>query len=94
MRTPKSVRKADLKKNWIIESKDATVEFGNITIFTNQIKYESGEVARVIAVYKTGAQRCPWEDNYEEDIENYEFDNANEANEKFLELVRKYHKNA
>jgi hypothetical protein len=34
----------------------------------------------------------PWDDKYEEDIENYEFKDAEQANRKYIELVKRYSK--
>lgn len=92
MRTPKSVRKADAKKNTIIDSKKIEKVIGNITILASQVFWGDNSITRSISVYHTGAIRTPWDDGYEEDIEQYNFESSEEANRKYVELVRKYTK--
>ena len=92
MRTPKSVRRADAKRNSIIDSKSVEKVIGNITIMASQTLWGDNRTSRTICVYHTGACRTPWEENYEEDIESYEFKNADEANRKYVELVKRYSK--
>lgn len=90
MRTPKNIRRADAKKNAIKDSKRIEKVIGNITILASQVVWGDDSITRTINVYHTGAIRAPWENGYEQDIESYEFRNANDANRKFLELVKRY----
>lgn len=90
MRTPKNVRKADAKKNAIIDSKKIEKVIGNITILASQVLWGDNSITRSINVYHTGAIRTPWDDGYEQDIESYEFRDANDANRKFIELIKRY----
>lgn len=92
MRTPKSVRIADAKRNQIIDSKFSEKVIGDITIMTSQTVWGNNSITRTICVYHTGACRMPWEANYEEDIESYEFKDAEQANRKYVELVKRYSK--
>lgn len=92
MRTPKSVRISDAKRNSIIDSKSSEKVIGDITIMTSQTVWGNNSITRTICVYRTGACRMPWEANYEEDIESYEFKDAEQANRKYIELVRRYSK--
>lgn len=92
MRTPKSVRKADAKKNRIIDEKKNEKVIGDITILASQTLWGDNTTSRTICVYRTGAVREPWENGYEEDIEKYEFKDAKEANRKYMEIIRRYSK--
>ena len=92
MRTPKSVRRADAKKNRVIDEKRSEKVIGDITILASQVVWGDNTTTRHICVYRTGAVREPWEDGYEEDIEEYEFKDAGEANKKYMEIVRRYSK--
>ena len=92
MRTPKSVRKADAKRNQILDNKSSKKVIGDVTIMTSQTMWGDNSITRTICVYRTDACRMPWEDNYEEDIENYEFKDAEQANRKYIELVKRYSK--
>ena len=92
MRTPKSIIKADAKKNRVIDEKRSEKVIGDITILASQVLWGDNRTSRTICVYRTGAIREPWEDGYEEDIENYEFEDAGEANKKYMEIIRRYTK--
>jgi hypothetical protein len=92
MRTPKSVRRADAKKNAVLDEKRSEKVIGDITILASQLLWGDNTTTRTICVYRTGAVREPWEDGYEEDIESYTFKDAGEANKKYMEIVRRYSK--
>lgn len=92
MRTPKRIRKIDAKKNMVINSKKNEKIIGDITISTSQILWGDNTTTRTINVYHTGAIRTPWDNGYEEDIESYEFKDAESANRKYLEIIKRYSK--
>lgn len=92
MRTPKSVIRADEKKSRIVEEKRIEKVIGDITILSSQILWGDKTTSRTICVYRSNAIREPWEDGYEEDIESYTFKDAEEANKKYMEIVRRYSK--
>ena len=88
MRTPKSFKKADAKRNSIVNRNETQRVIGNITILAVQTLWGDGKTTRTISVFNTDANRCPWDESYEEDLENYEFDNAEDANAKFKEIIK------
>lgn len=92
MRTPKSVKRADAKRNRIMDHKSFQKTIGDIVIETQQITWGDNTTSRSICVYNKNAERMPWEPNYQPDLESYEFTTADEANKKYLELCTKYSK--